>query len=108
MKIPQLHLRDKLFALSFEMWRPILNLFFTKVVLAKHSTSKENNFRKLNGGPKHFILAVFGNRIVMKAEEATLLFHCSYLCPGSPTCEDVKVYCLSGAQLKGLPTAIDL
>lgn len=47
------HYKDKLFALSFDMWCPISNSVFTKVVIAKHSTCKENHFGKLNGGPKH-------------------------------------------------------
>ena len=75
--------KDKLFALYFDMWSPILNSVFTKAVIAKHSTCKENHFGKLNGGPKHLKFVVFGNSLVGTAKAATLLFQCHYLCPGT-------------------------
>lgn len=47
------HYKDKLFAPSFDMCCPISNSVLTKVVIAKHSTCKENHFGKLNDGLKH-------------------------------------------------------
>lgn len=41
------HYKDKLFAPSFDMWCPISDSVFTKVVISKHSTCKENRFGKI-------------------------------------------------------------